>query len=60
MNQIDEGQLYRLVSGVIVVILAVWFFLVLTESQVSAQLLSQWQAVDLYGDHHGYLPLIIK
>ena len=60
MNQIDEGQLYRLVSGVIVVILAVWFFLVLTGSQVSAHLLSQWQAVDLYGDHHGYLPLIIK
>ena len=31
MNQIDEGQLYRLVGGVIVVILAVWFFLAFTE-----------------------------
>lgn len=60
MNQIDEGQLYRLVSGVIIAILAVWFFLIVTESQASASLLSQWQAVDLYGDHHGFLPLIIK
>ena len=60
MNQIDEGQLYRLVGGVIVVILTVWFFLVFTDSQANASLLNQWQAVDLYSDHHGFLPLIIK
>ena len=60
MNQIDEGQLYRLVGGVIVVILAVWFFLAFTEGQASAGLLGQWQAVDLYSDHHGFLPLILK
>ena len=60
MNQIDESQLYRLVSGVVVVVLAVWLFLVFTEGQASAGFLSQWQAVDLYADHHGFLPLIVK
>lgn len=60
MNQIDESQLYRLVGGAVVVILAVWIFLVFTESQASAGLLSQWQTVDLYADHHGYLPLIVR
>ena len=60
MNQIDESQLYRLIGGVVVVVLAAWLFLVFTESQASASFLSQWQAVDLYADHHGYLPLIVK
>lgn len=60
MNQIDESQLYRLVGGAVAIILVVWIFLVLTESQASAGLLSQWQAVDLYSDHHGYLPLIVR
>jgi hypothetical protein len=60
VDQIDETQFYRLVGGVVLVVLVVWLFLVFTESQASATLLSQWQAVDLYSDHHGYLPLILK
>ena len=60
MNQIDESQLYRLVGGVVVVVVALWLFLVFTESQASANILGQWQGADLYSDHHGFLPLIIK
>lgn len=61
MNQIDETQLYRLVGGVVVAVLAVWLFLVFTESQGHhAGLMNQLQAVNLYSDHHGYLPLIVK
>lgn len=61
MNQIDESELYRLVGGIVVVVLVIWLYLIFTEGQANAGLLSQWQAMDIYADHHGvYLPVVVK
>ena len=63
MNSINRIELYRFLGGVMFfVMLFVWLFLVISESQAEASLVVDWQAFDLYPDHHGsaYLPMITR
>lgn len=63
MKNINRIELYRFLGGVgFFVILFTWLFFMISESQANASLVAQWQAFDLYPDHHGstYLPLITR
>jgi hypothetical protein len=60
---INRLELYRFMGGVLFfAVFFAWLFLVLTESYANSDVVSQWQALDLYADHHGsaYLPMITR